>query len=137
MLVALTILAISATVLFDWVYQGNLRMRHLNEQQAQAMAQLRAVEFLGLVNPAATPSGKQAFADFVLEWQAQPSTPMRTALDHDDGPLRTELAVFAVHARLLQAGSSQPWVEFDTRLPGWNRLAGGKLGAVAGIAGFQ
>lgn len=133
MLVALTILALSATLLFDWVYQVNTRMRSLNEQQAKAFAQLRAVEFLGLVNPAISPSGKQAFAEFVLEWQSRPLTPMRTTLDANDGPLRMELAVFAVHVRLLQSGSSRVWVEFDTRLPGWNRLAGSTLNGVSGL----
>lgn len=132
MLVALTILAISATVLFDWVYQVNIRMRSLNVQQAQTMAQLRAVEFLDFVNPADRPAGRQVFSDFVLEWQATPVTPMRTTLDANDGPLRTELAVYAVHAKLLTAGGRDTWVEFDTRLPGWNSLAGNALVGMGG-----
>lgn len=133
MLVALAILALSATLLFDWVYQVNTRMRKLNEQQAQAFAQTRAVEFLGLVNPALTPTGKQPFAEFVLEWQAKPVTPMRATLDANDAPLRMELAVFEVHARLLQPDGRLVWVEFNTRLPGWNRLAQGNLSGIAGV----
>jgi prepilin-type N-terminal cleavage/methylation domain-containing protein len=133
MLVALTILALSATLLFDWVYQVNTRMRKLNEQQAQAFAKIRAVEFLGLVNPALTPTGQQPFTQFILEWQAKPATAMRATLDANDAPLRVELAVFDVHARLLQPGSKQVWLEFDTRLPGWNRLAQGNLSGIAGL----
>lgn len=133
MLVALTILALSASLLFDWVYQVNTRMRKLNEEQAQAFAQMRAVEFLGLVNPALTPTGKQTFDQFNLEWQAKSVTPMRATLDANDAPLRMELAVFEVHARLLQPGSREVWVEFDTRLPGWNRLAQGNLSGIAGV----
>jgi prepilin-type N-terminal cleavage/methylation domain-containing protein len=122
MLVALTILAISATLLFDWVYQVNTRMRKLNAEQVQTMAQTQAVQFLGLINPAATPTGTQAFASFTLEWQAQPTLPVRKVLDSGDGILQTELSVYAVHARLLLPGSSKTWLEFDTRLPGWTKL---------------
>lgn len=133
MLVALTILATSAAVLFDWLYQVNLRLRHLNAQQAQAMAQMRAVGFLDTVNPAATPAGRQVFSDFAMEWQAQPTTPMRPTLDANDGQLRMELAIFAVHVKLRQPDSQQVWVEFDTRLPGWSSLAGGSAGVLAGL----
>ena len=137
MLVALTILATSAAVLFDWLYQVNLRLRTLNAQQAQTTAQLRAVEYLNAVNPLANPNGRQAFDGFELEWRAKASTPLRSALDPNDGPLRTELAVFTVHAQITREGDTKPWVEFDTRLPGWNKLPGGALANVIGIAGSQ
>ena len=124
MLVALTILAISATVLFDWVYQVNARMRALNANQAQTMAQLQAVEFLAGVNPAATPTGSQPFSAFTLQWEAKPITPVRKVLDANDGPLLFELAVYDVRAKLTRTADTKPWLEFDTRLPGWTKLLG-------------
>ena len=128
MLVALTILAISATVLFDWVYQVNARMRALNVNQTETMAQLQAVEFLAGINPASRPTGSQAFSAFTLLWEAKPATPMRKAMDANDGPLLFELAVYDVHAKLMLPASAntndKPWLEFDTRLPGWTKLRG-------------
>lgn len=125
MLVALALLAISGTVLFDWLYQVNVRMRHLQEQQTLVLAQMRAVQFLNSVNPALKPQGEQAFADFVLDWTAQVVTPSRKILDANDTPVATELAVYAVHARLRRPADAAPWVEFDTRLPGWRSLGTG------------
>lgn len=125
MLVALALLAISGTVLFDWLYQVNVRMRHLQEQQAQVLAQMRAVQFLNSVNPALRPQGEQAFSDFVLDWSAQAATPSRKILDASDTPVATDLAVYAVRARLRRPADVAPWVEFDTRLPGWRNLGAG------------
>ncbi len=125
MLVALALLAISGTVLFDWLYQVNVRMRHLQGQQTQVLAQMRAVQFLNSVNPALTPQGEQAFADFVLDWSAQAVTPSRKILDANDTPVATELAVYAVRVRLRRPADATPWVEFDTRLPGWRSLGAG------------
>lgn len=122
MLVALALLAISGTVLFDWLYQVNVRMRRLQEQQAQVLAQMRAVQFLNAVNPALTPQGEKVFSDFMLDWSAQAVTPTRKILDASDNPVATELAVYAVHVRLRSGASAPPWLEFDTRLPGWRSL---------------
>lgn len=123
MLVALVLLAISATVLFDWLYQVNVRMRHLQAQQAQTLAQVRAVQFLNSVNPALQPQGRQVFADFVLDWRAQLVAPARRVLDANDTPVAVELGVYAVHAQLRQSQEAAVWLEFDTRLPGWRSTA--------------
>lgn len=134
MLVALTILAVAATTLFGWVLQISGQIQRLNNQQAQAMAQLSALRYLKLVNPAQTPKGQREFTDFVLSWNATAITPMLPTLNPSDAPLSTRIGVYAVRATLTRGSSVEPWVAFDTQLAGWTQPVAGATGA-AGVDG--
>jgi len=125
MLVALTILATAGAILFGWVYQSSTQLQRLNNQQLRALAQLQALQFIKQVNPALAPAGRQAFADFVLTWQADATTPLLATLDDDEAPMPTRVAIFDVKLALLRDGDAQPWVEFRTQLAGWRSVARG------------
>jgi len=125
MLVALTVLATAGAILFGWVFQSSVQLQRLNNQQLLALAQLQALQFVGGVNPAITPQGRQAFVGFVLNWEASARTPMRQVLDGRDGPLPSQIAIFDVRLTLRREGEANPWHEFKTQLPGWRSDAGG------------
>lgn len=120
MLVALVILAISATLVFEWISQSSLRLLRLQDQQRTAAAQLKALAFLETLNPARAPVGTQAFDGFDLTWQAQVLQPMRPLLLASDAPSRFEGALYGVKARVIWAGTNAgAGPELQTRLIGW------------------
>lgn len=139
MLVALTILAIASTSLFGWVFQISGQIQRLNNQQTQAMAQLRALRYLNGVNPAQMPQGRQEFTDFVLSWDATAATPLLQTLSRGGASLPTRIGVFDVKARLTRVDRADDWVVFETQLPGWTvatTAEGGAAGDSApGISG--
>ena len=139
MLVALTILAVASTTLFGWVFQISGQIQRLNNQQTQALAQLRALRYLTLLNPAQTPQGQQQFTDFVLSWNAAAITPPLQALSPGGAILPTRISIYEVKATLTRDDRAGAWVAFDTRLLGWTAAAVGagadSAGDVPGIAG--
>jgi prepilin-type N-terminal cleavage/methylation domain-containing protein len=137
-LVALVILAASATVLFEWVLQLNTRLRALNERQQQTLAQMQAIEFLNSVNPTLRASGSQAFggADggFVLRWDSKAATPYRRMLLPDGTNGTMAVAVFDVNVLLSKpsAGAMTEWLRFDTRLAGFRPSVAGNTPGFGG-----
>lgn len=137
MLVALTILAVAGAALFGWVFQISTQLQRLNNQQVQSLAQLRSLHYLSLVNPVATPRGRQEFSDFVLSWEASALTPMRPTLNANDAPLATAIAVYDVVATMQRDDRPGAWLVFRTRLAGWRTVADGSSNNAAAGPGVS
>lgn len=121
MIAALTILAIGSVVLFSWLGQTMAQLSRFQDAEKASLARLQAVQYLSTKNPFETPSGKQSFDTFSMEWKSQLVRPARITVSPAGGLGLYEVGLYEVQVAIFYH-TERPWFSFPIRLVGYEQV---------------
>lgn len=121
MIAALTILAIGSVVLFSWLGQTMGHLNRFENQERASLARLQAVEYLSMLNPARSPTGRQAFEQFSLEWKSEPVRELRETVSPNGGLGLYQVQLYDVQAATFDR-SGRDWFQFSVKLAGYQQV---------------
>lgn len=101
-IVALVIFSMGSLALYSWLgvnVKTLLRVQELRESVAMSTSALEAVRGL---NPMATPRGRRQVGELVVEWQAKPVEPARSAVTPVGLPTIFQVGLYLVEVRVLR-----------------------------------
>lgn len=123
-IVALVIFSMGSLALYAWLgvnIKTLLRVQALRESVALSTSALEAVRGL---NPMATPRGRREIGDLVVEWDAKPVEPVRSAVTQLGFPTIFQVGLFVVDVRVLRGDTEVD--RFQVRQVGYHQT--GTLG---------
>ena len=121
MIAALTILTIGSVVLFSWLGQTMGQLNRFQLQEKESMARLQAIDFLATQNPALTPSGKQTFDTFTMEWKSEPVTESRDSISPSGGLGLYQMSLYNVKVNTVDK-NGRTWFTFPVKLLGYTQV---------------
>ena len=118
-IVALVLLATTASVLLSWMQQNLDTMRRLETREDEIRLKLNAQAWLSTLNPAREPEGQRNFAGMQLRWRsetlARPSAPQ---LPEAVVSSQWRVGLYRVHLTASTNGPRPVQVELNLLQPG-------------------
>lgn len=121
MIAALTILTIGSMVLFSWLGQTMNQLTRFQNQEQESLARLQAIEYLSIQNPALTPSGKQTFETFNMEWKSERVSELRETVNSNNGLGLYQVGLYDVQVTTFDR-SGRAWFGFPVKLAGYQQV---------------
>lgn len=119
-IVALVIFSMGSLALYSWLgvnVKTLLRVQELRESVAMSTSALEAVRGL---NPMATPRGRRQVGELVVEWQAEPVEPARSAVTQIGFPTIFQVGLYLVEVRVLRGDVEVD--RFEVRQVGYKQI---------------
>jgi general secretion pathway protein I len=120
-IVALVLIGTTGMALFSWINSNIITLNRVQEVNAMNSTTINALEFMGTVNPAASPTGQVNLGSYRLEWNSTAATPPRDGTGYPFGIGLHQLAMYQTRVTVNKA-DGEFWFDFTMQQVGHKRV---------------
>jgi len=120
-IVALVLIGTTGMALFSWINSNIITLNRVQEVNAMNSTTINALEFMGTVNPAASPTGQVNLGSSRLEWNSTATTPPRDGTGYPFGIGLHQLAMYQTRVTVNKA-DGEFWFDFTMQQVGHKRV---------------
>lgn len=103
-IVALVIFSMGSLALYSWLGVNIKTLLRVQERREVAALTTSALDALRRVNPMESPRGRREIGQLVMEWDAQPVEPARSAVTQVGLPTIFQVGLYSLDVRLSVDG---------------------------------
>jgi general secretion pathway protein I len=121
-IVAMVLIATAGLALFSWINTSFISLNRIQAANAQAAAEMNALQFMQTVNPMLTPSGNTTLGRLKIEWQARPASEVRRNVTDSELPGPFQVALYDTDVTVEEL-PDVPRYHLSVKLLGYERDA--------------
>ncbi len=121
-IVAMVLISIAGLALFSWINTSFIALGRIQSANAQAEAEMNAMQFMSTINPMKTPSGSAVAGRLKIEWQARALTEVKRNNTGSEAPGPFQVALYDTEVTIEEL-PDVPRHRFLLRLMGYERDA--------------